>query len=55
MYDIITNYNNCNHTPLSNTNIREAIDKVIMKEKAEANNATVDLFSSQKNKIKDLI
>ena len=50
MYDNINNYNDWNHAPLSNTKIREAIDKVILEEQAEANNATVDT-----NKIEHLI
>ena len=55
IYDTITNYNERNHTPLSNANIREAIDKVILEEQAEEDNATVDTFSPQRNKSDDLI
>ena len=29
MYDTITKYNDHNHTPLSNVNIREAINQVM--------------------------
>ena len=52
MYDTITNYNDRNYTPLSNTNIREAIDKEIMEEQAEANNATVDAFNPQRKRVR---
>ena len=55
MNDTITNYNDRNHTPLSNVKIREAIDKVMLKEKQEANNVTVDTFSTQINGSEDLI
>ena len=55
MYDTITNHNDRNHTQLYNAKITEAIDQVILEEQTEANNATVDLFSSQKNKSKNLI
>ena len=30
MYNTITNYNDRNHKPLSNANIREVIDKLIL-------------------------
>ena len=52
MYDTITNYNDRNYTPLSNTNIREAIDKEIMEEQAEANNDTVDTFNPQRKRVR---
>ena len=52
MYDTITNYNDRNYTPLSNTNIREAIDKEIMEEQAEENNATVDAFNPQRKRVR---
>ena len=55
MYDTITNYNDQNHTPLSNEKIREAIHKLTLKEQAEANNVTVDMFSTQRKKSEDLI
>ena len=45
MYDVITNYNVRNHTPLSNLKIIEAIDKLIMEKQAEANNFMADTFS----------
>ena len=47
IYDTLTNYNDRNHTPISNVDTREVIYQVIMEEKAEANNVTVDTFSSQ--------
>ena len=49
MYDTITNYNDLNHTPLFNANIREAINKLILVEQAEANNVTVDRLITHKN------
>ena len=49
MYDTITNYNDLNHTPLFNANIREAINKLILGEQAEANNVTVDRLITHKN------
>ena len=49
MYDTITNYNEMNHTPLSNTNIREAIDKIFLEEQAKGKNTTVDMCRSQRN------
>ena len=55
MYDNITNYNELNHTPLSNANIREVINKVIMEQQAEANNAGVYKFSSMINESENLI
>ena len=55
MYDTITNYNDRNHTPLSNVNIREAINKVILEGKSEANNVTVDTFSPMRNYSENLI
>ena len=55
MYDTITNYNDWNHTPLYNVNIREAIDQVIMEEQAEEKNITVNTSSPQRNKIDNII
>ena len=55
MYDTITNYNERNHAPLSNSSIRESIDKVMLEEQAESDNATVDTFSPQRNKSAYLI
>ena len=55
MYDTITNYNCQNNTPLYNSNIREAIDKVIRKEQTEENNVTVDTFSPIRNEGENII
>ena len=35
IYDNLTNYNDRNHTPLSNAKIREAIHKVMLEEQEE--------------------
>ena len=40
---------------MSNANIREAIDQLILEEQAEANNSTVDNFIPQKNESENLI
>ena len=37
IYDTITNYNDRNHTPLSNAKIIEAIDKLMLEEQARSN------------------
>ena len=54
MYNTITNYNDRNHTPLSNVKIAEAIDKIILEEQAEANNNTVDTFITTRNESNNL-
>ena len=45
-YNILTNYNDQDDTPLSNVNIKEAINQVIPEERvvAEADNVTFDMF-----------
>ena len=55
MYDTITDYNNQNQKPLSNMKIREAIDKLMLEEQAEANNVMVDMFIQQRNRSEDII
>ena len=55
MYNTIRKYNDQNHTPLSNVNIREVIDQVTREEKAEANNVTVDTFIQQINDTDNII
>ena len=46
----LTNYNDCNNTPLSNTKTREAIRKVMEEESiTDANNITADTFSHASN------
>ena len=55
MYDTITNYNEWNHTLLSNANIREEINQLILEEQSEANNIMIDMFSPQRNQSDDLI
>ena len=49
MYDTITNYNDQNHTPLSNAKNKESINHVILEKKAEENNVTFDTFITQRN------
>ena len=55
MYNTITNYNDRNHKPLSNANIREVIDKLILEQQAELNNIMVDTFSPQRKKSENMI
>ena len=55
MIDTITNYNDRNNIPLSNANIRESINQVILEEQAKADNITVDTFSTHRNKGEYLI
>ena len=55
MYDTITNYNNCNYTPLSNANIIEAINKVLLETKAEENNSIDDTISQMRNEGDNII
>ena len=55
IYDTTKNYNDRNHTPLSNSKIRETTDKVILEEQAETSNVTVDTFILQRNEGDSLI
>ena len=55
MYNTITNQNDDNHTPLPNANIREAINQVMLVEKVEANNFTVDTLITQINESDNII
>ena len=55
IHDTIINYNDLNHTPFSNTNIREVIDQVILEEHVGANNGAVDVVGPQRNKSENLI
>ena len=50
IYNTITKYNDQHHTILSNVKIIEAINQVMIEAESEANKATVDMFSTQKNK-----
>ena len=45
LYRTIKDCNYCNGTSLSNENIRDAINRVIVEEEAEAHNVTMDHFS----------
>ena len=49
MYDTITNYNEQNHSPLSNTKIIEVIYQVVLEDQVESNNVTVDTLSPKIN------
>ena len=45
----ITDYNECNDTPLFNDKILEAIHKVIAEEELDSHNLTVDNFRHTSN------
>ena len=50
MCNTLTNYNDCNNTPLSNANILEALCKVMEEESImDANNVTTNTFSHASN------
>ena len=50
MFKTLTDYNDRNNTPSSNSNIREVMRKVTEEEPiAEANNVTADTFSHTYN------
>ena len=55
VYDTITNYNDRNHTPLFNANIKEVIDKAMLEGQLEAKNAMLDALSPQRKEGGDLI